>query len=185
MQASASSERTSKVISNLHTILRPFLLRRLKVDVETDLPPKKEYVLYCPLSAKQREVYDVIVQGTLRAFLLKEGGAKVEEPKVIEISDDEDENGYTIRKTRAKARANKQGGKPEKGTNFDVLNGDDDEYFRRLEAGDESVQGRKIKPKTALELGIEWQMKAQRKSSIEKHAAQCHTNVLPYSEEGQ
>lgn len=30
------------VIKKLHTILRPFMLRRIKSDVEKDLPPKKE-----------------------------------------------------------------------------------------------------------------------------------------------
>lgn len=166
VQSSASPERTSQVIHSLHTILRPFLLRRLKVDVETGLPPKKEYILYCPLSSKQRTVYDVIVQGTLRAFLLKEGGVKVEEPKeVIEISSDEDEGGVTVRTTRGKARAKKQTGKEKdaKALRFDLLNGDDDEYFRRLEAGDMSVQGRKMMPKTAEELGREWQARAQSK----------------------
>jgi ATP-dependent DNA helicase len=53
----------------LHEILRPFLLRRLKVDVERTLPPKKEYVLYAPLSTRQREVYDAVVKGSLRGLL--------------------------------------------------------------------------------------------------------------------
>ncbi|CAL1702831.1 unnamed protein product [Somion occarium] len=157
VQASASSERTSKVIHMLHTILRPFLLRRLKADVEADLPPKKEYILYAPLSRRQREVYDAIVQGGLRALLLKERRSKTEAPKVIEISDDEGEGGGT--KTRSKAKAQKQSGKKK----FDVLDGDDEEYFQRLEAGDLEVQGRRRKPKTAEELGEEWYQKAQLK----------------------
>jgi len=53
----------------LHDILRPFLLRRLKVDVERSLPPKKEYVLYAPLTERQREVYDAVVKGCLRGML--------------------------------------------------------------------------------------------------------------------
>src|SRR5258707_4975312 len=32
-------------------------------------PPKKEYVLYAPLSARQREVYDAVVKGSLRGLL--------------------------------------------------------------------------------------------------------------------
>jgi ATP-dependent DNA helicase len=31
----------------------PFLLRRLKTDVLTFLPPKREYVLLAPMTAKQ------------------------------------------------------------------------------------------------------------------------------------
>ncbi|CAN0506347.1 unnamed protein product, partial [Ectocarpus sp. 12 AP-2014] len=34
------------VIKKLHTILRPFMLRRIKADVEKDLPPKKEASYY-------------------------------------------------------------------------------------------------------------------------------------------
>ena len=61
--------RNSIIIHKLHDILRPFLLRRLKVDVERALPPKKEYVLYALLSARQREVYDAVVKGSLRGLL--------------------------------------------------------------------------------------------------------------------
>ena len=38
----------------LHAILRPFLLRRLKADVEKSLPPKTEHVVRCRLSKRQR-----------------------------------------------------------------------------------------------------------------------------------
>ncbi len=42
---------------------------RLKIDVERPLPFKKEYVLYVPLSARQREVYDAVVKGSLHRLL--------------------------------------------------------------------------------------------------------------------
>ena len=45
-------------IDRLHSILRPFLLRRLKKDVEKSLPPKVEHVVPCPLSKRQRELYE-------------------------------------------------------------------------------------------------------------------------------
>ncbi|KAF0688342.1 Aste57867_20054 [Aphanomyces stellatus] len=45
------------VIKKLHTVLRPFLLRRLKTDVEHSLPPKIETKLYVGLSEMQREWY--------------------------------------------------------------------------------------------------------------------------------
>lgn len=59
----------TSLIHKLHDVLRPFLLRRLKVDVERTLPPKKEYVLYAPLTERQREVYDAVVKGCLRGLL--------------------------------------------------------------------------------------------------------------------
>ena len=64
-----AESRNSILIHKLHDILRPFLLRRLKADVERSLPPKKEYVLYAPLTRRQREVYDAIVKGSLRGLL--------------------------------------------------------------------------------------------------------------------
>lgn len=45
-------------ISKLHQVLRPYLLRRLKIDVEKQMPAKYEHVLYCRLSKRQRYLYD-------------------------------------------------------------------------------------------------------------------------------
>jgi SNF2 family DNA or RNA helicase len=45
----------SKLVDRLHGVLRPFLLRRLKSDVEKKLPPKKEIKIYVGLSKMQRE----------------------------------------------------------------------------------------------------------------------------------
>jgi helicase SWR1 len=46
------------IISKLHRVLRPHLLRRLKADVEKQMPAKYEHVEYCRLSKRQRELYD-------------------------------------------------------------------------------------------------------------------------------
>jgi hypothetical protein len=35
------------IVERLHAVLRPFLLRRLKKDVEKQLPQKHEHVVYC------------------------------------------------------------------------------------------------------------------------------------------
>mmetsp|Transcript_21971 Transcript_21971/g.52054 ORF Transcript_21971/g.52054 Transcript_21971/m.52054 type:complete len:1148 (-) Transcript_21971:417-3860(-) len=45
------------VIKKLHTVLRPFMLRRVKKDVATELPPKKETKLYIGLTKMQQEWY--------------------------------------------------------------------------------------------------------------------------------
>ncbi len=42
-------------------MLKPFLLRRLKADVEKDLPPKKETKIYVGLSTMQRAWYTKIL----------------------------------------------------------------------------------------------------------------------------
>jgi ATP-dependent helicase STH1/SNF2 len=45
------------VIDRLHQVLRPFMLRRLKSDVEKDLKPKVEKVIKCSMSACQWRLY--------------------------------------------------------------------------------------------------------------------------------
>lgn len=45
-------------VSKLHTVLRPYLLRRLKRDVEKELPSKYDHLVLCPLSKRQRFLYD-------------------------------------------------------------------------------------------------------------------------------
>ena len=39
-------------------VLRPFLLRRLKNEVEKQMPQKFEHVVMCRLSKRQRYLYD-------------------------------------------------------------------------------------------------------------------------------
>ncbi|CAI5724147.1 unnamed protein product [Peronospora effusa] len=58
-------EKKVEVIAKLHEILRPFLLRRLKVDVVGEMVSKTEIFVYCPMTPMQREYYDMIRDGTL------------------------------------------------------------------------------------------------------------------------
>ncbi|KAJ1725303.1 ATP-dependent DNA helicase Snf21 [Coemansia erecta] len=54
------------VIKRLHKVLRPFLLRRLKKDVEVDLLDKVEHVVRCSMSALQSRMYHQMLRfGTL------------------------------------------------------------------------------------------------------------------------
>jgi ATP-dependent DNA helicase len=66
-------QRKNQTVSKLHEILRPFLLRRIKVDVLLDMPPKKEVVVYSGLSALQRGYSDMIDKGVLRDQLIAQG----------------------------------------------------------------------------------------------------------------
>ncbi|XP_069922566.1 probable global transcription activator SNF2L1 isoform X13 [Oryctolagus cuniculus] len=50
-----------KLVERLHSVLKPFLLRRIKTDVEKSLPPKKEIKIYLGLSKMQREWYTKIL----------------------------------------------------------------------------------------------------------------------------
>lgn len=61
-----SEEEQLLIINRLHQVLRPFLLRRVKIEVEKELPPKKEILIKVELSAWQRIVYQGICnQGKL------------------------------------------------------------------------------------------------------------------------
>ncbi|GIX63108.1 SNF2 helicase, putative [Babesia caballi] len=56
----SQEERESRnlgIIARLHEILRPFMLRRSKKDVLTDMPPKNELLLMIPLSTMQKRLY--------------------------------------------------------------------------------------------------------------------------------
>lgn len=46
------------IVDKLHMILRPYVLRRLKADVEKSLPAKREHDIECRLSKRQRFLYD-------------------------------------------------------------------------------------------------------------------------------
>ncbi|EPS61370.1 hypothetical protein M569_13427 [Genlisea aurea] len=59
-----------EVVDRLHNVLRPFILRRLKRDVEKQLPVKHEHVIYCRLSRRQRSLYeDFIASSETQATL--------------------------------------------------------------------------------------------------------------------
>lgn len=57
-----NEEETLLVIRRLHKVLRPFLLRRLKKDVEKDLPDKVEKVIKCKMSALQSKLYEQMLK---------------------------------------------------------------------------------------------------------------------------
>lgn len=73
-----SSKRKNNLVSTMHAILKPFLLRRVKTDVETNLPPKREYILYAPLTEEQKDLYREIVQGTARTYLEDKAVERIE-----------------------------------------------------------------------------------------------------------
>ena len=61
-----------RLIGQLHKLLRPFVLRRLKADVEKSLPPKSETILFTSMTATQRDVYK---QCLLREIDVVQGGS--------------------------------------------------------------------------------------------------------------
>ena len=62
------------MISQLHKLLRPFVLRRLKADVERSMPPKTETILFASLTKCQRDVYKSLLKRDA-SLLGKEDGS--------------------------------------------------------------------------------------------------------------
>ena len=123
----------------------------MKVDVEMNLPPKKEYVLYAPLSMRQREAYDRVLDGELRKWLIDggTGGVKIvgddeeieeedNDDKAEEIKADIEEDEEQEGSKRASKRFIKGGRK-----NY-AVDGDDDEYFEKIQCGDFNKPGLEV-----------------------------------------
>ncbi|KAJ3197493.1 hypothetical protein HK101_003191 [Irineochytrium annulatum] len=65
-----------QVVQQLHKVLRPFLLRRIKMEVEKSLLPKKRTNLYVGMSAMQRKWYQKILEKDIDAVNGSLGGKK-------------------------------------------------------------------------------------------------------------
>ena len=66
-------DEAKELVHRLHGVLRPFLLRRLKADVEKQMPGKYEHVVYCKLSKRQRYLYDGFMSRTQTRETLARG----------------------------------------------------------------------------------------------------------------
>ena len=66
-------DEAKELVHRLHGVLRPFLLRRLKADVEKQMPGKYEHVVYCKLSKRQRYLYDGFMSRTQTRETLAHG----------------------------------------------------------------------------------------------------------------
>ncbi len=71
-QIGGDGGKEAEVVQQLHKVLRPFLLRRLKSDVEKSLPPKKETILKIGMSDMQKKYYGALLQKDMDAVT---GGA--------------------------------------------------------------------------------------------------------------
>ena len=64
-----AAERT-RIVSRLHDVIRPFMLRRVKADVlRGELTQRREVVIYCPMSGWQAAIYSAIQLNAKLAFL--------------------------------------------------------------------------------------------------------------------
>eukprot|EP00168_Porphyra_purpurea_P015928 TRINITY_DN502_c0_g1_i8.p2 TRINITY_DN502_c0_g1~~TRINITY_DN502_c0_g1_i8.p2 ORF type:complete len:654 (+),score=190.85 TRINITY_DN502_c0_g1_i8:2645-4606(+) len=75
----ASSMLDSTTLARLRTLLDPFMLRRVKRDVENEMPPKTELVVHCDLTPRQRKLYagikaNISVEELRRTLGVNSGG---------------------------------------------------------------------------------------------------------------
>ena len=148
MQESLTSEQAAGIVTSLHNILKPFLLRRLKVDVEYNLPPKKEYVLYAPLTERQKAVYEAVLKGSLRNFLIDSKRQRQGDEIEAQEKNDEELKRLLTEPRKLRVRGKKR--------NYDV-DGSDEEFFRKIESGEIEPPARfaTIKESAALLSGKE------------------------------
>jgi len=67
-----AQEMQNNILTTLHQILTPFLLRRVKSDVDLQIPPKKEVLVYCPLTDRQRTLYQAVLDKALTELYKEE-----------------------------------------------------------------------------------------------------------------
>eukprot|EP00048_Salpingoeca_helianthica_P011740 m.169531 g.169531 ORF g.169531 m.169531 type:complete len:792 (-) comp15271_c0_seq32:998-3373(-) len=118
-----AKEEEQHILTKLHQVLKPFLLRRLKTDVELSIPPKKEVILYATLTAKQEQDYKAVLNRTIldeiaarnthqlradeasKAVLMRHRSAKVD---YREVEDDEFFKNMHAAKAPAPSRRNSE-----------------------------------------------------------------------------
>jgi len=66
-----AQEQHTMIVSKLHSILKPFLLRRLKVDVLISLPMKKEVILYPTMAKHQKKLNKELGNKTIAQSMVK------------------------------------------------------------------------------------------------------------------
>ncbi|KAM6474909.1 chromodomain-helicase-DNA-binding protein 1-like isoform 2-T2 [Liasis olivaceus] len=66
-------EKDSETVKELHSLLQPLLLRRVKAEVAEEIPKKVEVVLYHGMSALQKKLYKALLMKDLDAFESESG----------------------------------------------------------------------------------------------------------------
>jgi len=67
-ESNAAESEKENIIKQLHKVLKPFLLRRLKAEVEKSLKPKKEVKLFIGMTKLQRDLYQKLLMKDIDAI---------------------------------------------------------------------------------------------------------------------
>ncbi|KFM81716.1 Lymphoid-specific helicase, partial [Stegodyphus mimosarum] len=77
-----AQEKEKQIVSTIHEILNPFLLRRTKADVQLQLPPKKEVIVPSPLSRLQQKYYADVLNKKIQKSLEKNEFTEVGQKRI-------------------------------------------------------------------------------------------------------
>jgi superfamily II DNA or RNA helicase len=79
-------EKDAAAQTRLARRLKPFLLRRLKKEVASDLPAKLEQVSFCELTPEQRGVYQQVIEASRKEVLEAEGAAGLARSRMVVLT---------------------------------------------------------------------------------------------------
>ncbi|KAL2431806.1 Lymphocyte-specific helicase [Exophiala dermatitidis] len=173
-------KRKNNLVSTMHAILKPFLLRRVKSDVEASLPKKREYILYAPLTSEQKELYREILAGTSRAYLEDKAVERIEaKSRAASLKRKANDSGRStpaksVKHSRASTPASVASttsvrrGRRAAPTNYrDVTDREFNARLRRLENGEDNVSlDRSSPPEDISELASEEEEELERAKTL-------------------
>ena len=81
-----AKEKDAKAQTRLARRLRPFMLRRLKAEVASDLPAKLEQVSFCELTPDQRSVYQQVIEASRKEVLEAVGAQGVAKSRMMVLT---------------------------------------------------------------------------------------------------
>eukprot|EP01139_Manchomonas_bermudensis_P015775 Amastigsp_a510994_13.p1 type:complete len:724 gc:universal Amastigsp_a510994_13:125-2296(+) len=85
LERAVAAEEENTMVSKLHGILRPFLLRRLKTDVDLAIPKKTELLVYTALSPQQRTLYEATLARELRSVVADTASGSASASKSLKL----------------------------------------------------------------------------------------------------
>jgi superfamily II DNA or RNA helicase len=81
-----AKEKNAEAQARLARRLRPFMLRRLKKEVASDLPAKLEQVSFCELTPDQRSVYQQVIEASRKEVLEAVGAQGVAKSRMVVLT---------------------------------------------------------------------------------------------------
>lgn len=74
-----------EAIDSLHDLIRPYILRRLKEDVEKSVPPKEETIIEVELTSVQKQYYRALYEKNI-SFLNKKNKKSLDGPSLMNLA---------------------------------------------------------------------------------------------------